>query len=78
MFKNMEVERHVPSWKALEWLIEDYGLSLVEMEPYERMYPQISTNWRIDLLAAVMTTAYFCPSEKRHKWRPNTTIDSME
>jgi len=42
----MVVDRAIPSWKALEWLVEDYSLSMIEKTLYDKIYEQISADWQ--------------------------------
>ena len=78
MYKDIAKERPIPSWKALEWLAEDYGLSETEDEPYNRLYQKISADWQKDPPVSVVTNTHFCLCERRYKWDPYATIDSIE
>lgn len=78
MFKDMAVERPIPSWKALEWLVEDYGQSVEEDQPYDQIYDKISKDWQVNPPTAVSTNGHFCKCERRYRWNPSATIDSVE
>ena len=45
MYTNVNRERLLPSWKALERLAQDYGQSVTEEAPYDKVYEEISTDW---------------------------------
>lgn len=78
MFDDINVERPVPSWKALEWLGEDYGLSRKEKVPYDKVYLKISEKWQINPPPSVSINVHFCRCPRRYKWDPKTTLDSIE
>lgn len=42
MFGNMQVESPIPSWEAMQWIMEDYGQSVSEDITYDQIYPKIS------------------------------------
>jgi len=44
MYDKMVMERTIPSWKDLEWLVEDYGLSITKDAPNDEVYLHISSN----------------------------------
>jgi len=69
------LERPIPSWKALEWLVEDYQLL---NERYDRVYQYISSGWQESPPVSVVTNNHFCPCKRRYKWNPKATIDSID
>jgi hypothetical protein len=78
MYTNIDKERPLPSWKALEWLAEDYGQSVTEEAPYDKIYEKISIDWQQEPSVIVSINNYFCLCERRHKWNLEATIDSIE
>jgi len=79
MYDNMELrQRPIPSWKALEWLAKDYGLSVKEEETYDKVYLQNSSDWQQDPPILVVTNHDFCPCKRRYKWDLRATIDSVK
>ena len=73
-----ENERPVPTWPALAWILEDYGLSRTEPIAADLVYKRVSGLWSFKPPPAVQVHPYFCPCERRHKWAPNATIASVE
>jgi len=78
MFWQIDVERPIPSWKALECLVEDYGQSVVETKEHDRRYNTISQGWLDEPPPAIRTNGHFCDCERRYKWNPSGLIDSVE
>jgi len=78
MFDNTSIERPVPCWKALEWLAEDYCLSVTETVSYDKVYEQKSSGWQENPLAAVVTNNHFCLCKRCYKWSPHATTDLVE
>ena len=74
----------IPSWKAIEWLLEDYGQSRTEVRSWDLVYKQLLNdqelvNWTVQPPVAVATNAHYCSLEpRRFKWDPEATIDSVE
>lgn len=57
-------EQPIPSWKAIEWLLEDYGLSRVEKHAWDLVYREMGkfgamVDWTTDPPPAVATNAHF-------------------
>lgn len=73
-----EDERPVPTWKALTWLLEDYGLSRTETVAADLVYRQSCGPWSFEPPPAVKMHPQFCPCARRHKWAPNATVASVE
>lgn len=71
-------EKHVPTWPALAWILEDYGLSRVEDIPTDIRYRRISRQWSSKPPPAVATHPQFCSCIRRHKWDPQATLQSVE
>ena len=77
MFDNPQ-EKPVPTWQALTWLLEDYGLSRIEDIPIDIHYCRISRQWSSKPPLAVTTHPNFCSCPRRHKWDPQATLHSVE
>ena len=73
-----EGEQPVPTWSALAWILEDYGLSRTETVAADMVYRKISGAWTFEPPPAVQAHVRFCPCARRHKWAPNATIASVE
>jgi hypothetical protein len=71
-------ETPVPTWKALSWLLEDYGQSRYEDVPADIHYRRISRQWSPYPPPAVATHPNFCSCARRHKWDPQSTLHSVE
>ena len=71
-------ERHVPTWQAITWLLEDYGLSRTEEVPVDIHYCRISRQWYSNPPLAVATHPNLCLCLQRHKWDPQATLHSVE
>lgn len=68
----------MPTWQAIAWLLEDYGLSRMEDIPADIQYRRISRQWSSKPPVAVATHPNFCPCPRRHKWDPQATLHSVE
>lgn len=77
LFDNAQ-EQPVPTWAALTWILQDYGLSRVEQIAADLVYKQISGPWSFEPPPAVHLHPQFCPCARRHKWAPDSTIASVE
>lgn len=77
MFDHPE-EEPVPTWKAISWLLEDYGLSRTESVPADIHYRKISRQWSSNPPPAVANHPNFCPCQRRGKWDPAATLSSVE
>lgn len=71
-------ETHVPTWKTLSWLLEDYGQSRYEDIPSDIHYRRISRQWSSYPPPVVAMHLNFCPCARRHKWVPQSTLHSVE
>jgi len=83
MFNGLNKIPYV-SWRALEWILKDYGLIRYE---WESKYVDKSLQekgrdpllaWTIEPPPAVLIDLYFCPCERHYKWAPNSTIANVE
>jgi hypothetical protein len=46
MFETaLEKEYNVPTWQALEWLMEDFGITQTIKIAKDRQYQLVSWNW---------------------------------
>ena len=77
IFDNPQ-EKFLPTWKALSWLLEDYGLSRTEDISTDIHYRRISRQWSSRPPPAVATHPNFCSCTWRHKWDPQATLHSVE
>ena len=75
---DAEGEQPVPTWPALAWILEDYGLSRTETTSADLVYKRISGAWTFEPPPAVQAHSRFCPCARRHKWPPTATIASVE
>jgi hypothetical protein len=73
-----EGEQPVPTWSAIAWILEDYGLSRTETTPADLVYKRFSGAWIFEPPPAVQVHPRFCPCARRHKWAPTATIASVE
>ena len=73
-----EGEKPIPTWPALAWILEDYGLSRSETVPADKVYRQQSRAWSFEPPPAVQLHPQYCPCARRHKWAPEATIASVE
>ncbi len=73
-----ETEMPIPTWSALAWILEDYGLSRTEKTAADLVYKQQSGSWSFEPPSAVQLHPQFCPCARRHKWAPGSTIASVE
>jgi hypothetical protein len=79
MFDNVE-EKHVLTWSAISWLLEDYGLSRIETVPADIQYSyrRISRQWSLQPPPAVANHPNFCPCPRQGKRNPTATLTSVE
>lgn len=75
---DAEGEQPVPTWPALGWILEDYGLSRTETVAADLVYKRTSGAWSFEPPPAVQLHPQFCPCPRRHKWAPDSTIASVE
>ena len=71
-------EKPVPTWTALAWILQDYGLSRTEQMAADLVYKQISGPWSFDPPPVVQVHPQYCPCARRHKWSPTSTLASVE
>ena len=71
-------EEPIPTWTAITWPLEDYGLSRTEDVPTDIQYKRISRQWSATPPAVVASHPHFCPCPRRNKWDPAATISSVE
>ena len=62
----------------MAWLLEDYGLSMMEDIPTDIQYRRISRQWSPKHPPAVATHPNFCPCPRKNKWDPHATLHSVE
>lgn len=81
LFDN-DLEQPIPSWRALEWLLEDVGLSRViptaPEDAHDVVYRRICRGWSVTPPLAVTNDPRFCNCPRRYKWPPHALIDSLE
>lgn len=68
-----------PTWKALEWILEDYGVSRKGWRQWDKIYPRLSAQWPITMPVAVATNPHLCPLKcaRRYKWAPWAKLDTI-
>lgn len=64
------IEQPVPTWPALAWILEDYGLSRSEPVAVDIIYKQISGPWSFEPPPAVSSHPQYCYCDRRRKWAP--------
>ena len=77
MFNDPQ-EMPVPTWQAIAWLLEDYGLSRTEDVPADIHYRRISRQWSSSPPPAITNHPQFCACPRRNKWDPQATLHSVE
>lgn len=80
-YSNMFDDRQeipVPTWQAITWILEGYGLSRTEDLPADIYYRQISRQWSLSPPPAITNHPHFCSCPRRHKWNPQATLHSVE
>ena len=77
---DYEYEKPLPTWRAMRWILEDYGMSRGEEWSWHKIYKQIvDETWSHTPPVAVKSNGHFCRDcEWRFKWAPEDTIDSVE
>ena len=75
---DLPTEKPIPSWKAISWLLEDYGLSRTEEVPADIHYRRVSRQWSAVPPVAVSSHPHFCDCPRRCKWNPFATLSSLE
>ena len=68
---DSDIEQPIPSWKALEWLLEDVGLSRVIStapdDAHDVVYRRICRGWSVTPPLAVTNDPRFCNCPRRYK-----------
>lgn len=79
---DADIEQPIPSWRALEWLLEDVGLSRVIPttleDQHDVVYRRICRGWSLIPPLTVTNDPRFCNCPRRCKWPPHALIDSLE
>ena len=78
MFESKE-EIPFPTWRAIEWILEDCGLSQKAWRQWDKLYPRISLSWTVAPPVVVAQHPHFCPlrGTRRYKWAPWARIDTI-
>jgi hypothetical protein len=72
-----EKQFHVPTWKALEWLVEDFGMTRTLRIIEDKQYQMSSGAWQEGVPLGVSSDPRFCTlGPRRGKWSPEATIES--
>lgn len=72
-------EMPLPSWAAMDWLLEDYGYEREEAISWDVAYRTLEGDYQVEPPAAVALDGHFCRQcRRRCKWDPKATIDSVE
>jgi hypothetical protein len=74
-----DTELPLPSWKGIEWLLEDYGLTRREEKSWDMVYQRVrDSSWSQEALVAVKSSGHYCDCSRRFLWTPDALIDSVE
>jgi hypothetical protein len=69
----------LPTWKGIEWILEDYGLSRHEEKSWDLIYQRVrDSTWSQEAPASVRSNGHFCDCPRRFLWAPDALIDSVE
>jgi hypothetical protein len=69
----------LPSWKGIEWLLEDYGLTHREEKSWDLVYQRVrDSSWSQEAPMAVKSSGHFCDCSRRFLWAPDALISSVE
>lgn len=71
-------EEPIPTWTAIAWLLEDYGLSRNEEVPADIHHRRIARRWPDGPPAGVASHPHFCRCPRRGRWDPEATLSSVE
>ena len=72
-------EQPLPSWAAMDWLMEDYGYNREEVITWDKAYKKLEADFQVNPPAAVLLNGHFCKQcNRRYKWDPKATINSVE
>lgn len=69
-------EEPMPTWSAISWMLEDYGLSKIEDMPADLNYMKILRQWPLEPPHAMANYPNSCPCPRRYKWNPHATLTS--
>ena len=73
----LENEYSVPTWQALEWLVEDFGMTRTIRLAEDRQYQLVSGSWPEGVPISVSTDPRYCAmGQRRGKWSPDATLES--
>jgi hypothetical protein len=73
-----EKQYHIPTWKALEWLVEDFGMTRTLRIVEDRQYQMTSGVWPKGVPLSISSDPHFCTLGPRcGKWSPEATIKSI-
>jgi hypothetical protein len=69
----------LPTWKGIEWILEDYGLSRHEEKSWDLIYQRVQdSTWSQEAPALVKSNGHFCDCPRRFLWAPDALINSVE
>jgi hypothetical protein len=72
-----EKQYNMPTWKALEWLIEDFGMIYILCIAEDWQYQMTLGMWPEGVLLGVSSDPCFCTlGPRRSKWSPKVTMES--
>jgi hypothetical protein len=67
------------TWKGIEWILEDYGLSRHEEKSWDLIYQRVrDSTWSQEAPASVRSNGHFCECPRHFLWAPDALIDSVE
>jgi hypothetical protein len=67
------------TWKGIEWILEDYGLSKHEEKSWDLIYQRVrDSTWSQEAPTSVRSNGHFCDCPRRFLWAPDALIDSVE
>lgn len=79
---NFNIEELIPSWNALEWILEDVGLwrqiNMRPKEAHDMVYRKICHSWSKTPPVTVTNDSRFCDCPRRWKWSPQASINNLE
>jgi hypothetical protein len=74
---TLEKEYSVRTWQALEWLVEDFGMTQTIRIAEDRQYQLASGNWLEGVPISVSTDPRYCAvGQRRGKWSLEATLES--
>lgn len=71
-------EEPIPTWTAIVWLLEDYGLSQIEEVHVDIHLRRISRRGPENPPVSVTCHMHCCPCPRRGRWNPEATMSSNE